>query len=129
MFCFAPAAAASDEENKDMKEEHDTESARHVTPNPASNLFNRLQQFIKPKKEQDQKLEKMEEGEGEADEKALKEEESKNVPRELSPDDKKESKEETKEKEEIVDSPPSNKDQKSPKTDKKDDKSPNLDKK
>jgi len=132
MFCFAPAAAASDEETKEVTEEHDTESARQVTPNPASNLFNRLQQFIKPKKEQDQKLEKMEEGDAdEGDEKAMKEEEGgKNSPRELSPDDKKESKEETKEKAEIVDSPPSNNDQKSPKTDKSDDKkSPKLDNK
>merc|ERR1712106_709237 len=91
MFCFELTPAATDEEKKEVTEDHDTESARHATPNPASNLFNRLQQFIKPKKEQDQKLEKMEEGDAdEGDEKAMKEEEGggKNSPRELSPDDK-----------------------------------------
>merc|ERR1712008_90319 len=52
MFCFELTPAATDEEKKEVTEDHDTESARHATPNPASNLFNRLQQFIKPKKEQ-----------------------------------------------------------------------------
>ncbi|XP_066990115.1 fasciclin-3 isoform X15 [Macrobrachium rosenbergii] len=89
MFCFAPAAAADPEEGKDIKEEHDTESARGPNTTRAANIKNSIgkltQVFKKPKKDQETKLE---EGDGSEDKKYVKEETKKDSPKKEQGDEK-----------------------------------------
>ncbi|XP_076038758.1 uncharacterized protein LOC143023969 isoform X3 [Oratosquilla oratoria] len=98
MYCFAPVEPAAEAEDKgdgkEEKEHSDTESARGTTANPAANIWNRFQALIKPKKEQDTKLDKMEEGEAteEDEKKSLTKEKEVEKPAdvEMCPDDRKE---------------------------------------